>query len=120
MMAYLQQALKRYFGYDAFLSGQQEVIKHVLAGHDALVLMPTGGGKSLTYQLPAMLLPGLTVVVSPLIALMQDQVHRLNLHGIPAACITSISSEQERIAGMRAAFEEIKLVRAAMRRDRQT
>jgi ATP-dependent DNA helicase RecQ len=117
MMAYLQQALKRYFGYDTFLSGQQEVIEHVLVGHDALVLMPTGGGKSLTYQLPAMLLPGLTVVVSPLIALMQDQVHRLNLLGIPAACITSISSEQERIAGMRAALSgQAKLLYVAPER----
>src|SRR6478609_10667969 len=74
MVAYLQQALKLHFGYDTFLAGQCEVIEHVLGGRDALVLMPTGGGKSLTYQLPAMLLPGLTIVVSPLIALMQDQV----------------------------------------------
>jgi ATP-dependent DNA helicase RecQ len=117
MVAYLQQALKRYFGYDAFLSGQCEVIEYVLAGYDALVLMPTGGGKSLTYQLPAMLLPGLTVVVSPLIALMQDQVHRLQLHGIPAACITSISSEQERINGMRAALSNhVKLLYVAPER----
>ncbi len=77
------ETLQRVFGYDAFRSGQREVIDAVLGGRDAFALLPTGGGKSLTYQLPALLLPGITVVVSPLIALMQDQVERLDAQGIP-------------------------------------
>ncbi|MDQ2714799.1 MAG: DNA helicase RecQ [Chloroflexota bacterium] len=92
----LEQTLKDYFGHEAFRAGQQEVIGHALAGRDAFVLMPTGGGKSLTYQLPALLLPGLTVVVSPLIALMQDQVDRLLANGIAAAFINSSLSTYER------------------------
>lgn len=76
------QLLERHFGYKRFRPGQQEVIEHVLAGHDAVVLMPTGGGKSLCYQVPALALDGLTVVVSPLIALMKDQVQALQANGI--------------------------------------
>ncbi|MBE7462077.1 MAG: ATP-dependent DNA helicase RecQ [Planctomycetes bacterium] len=76
----LREALKR-FGFDAFREGQRELVEAALAGRDALGVLPTGGGKSLTYQLPATLLPGLTVVVSPLIALMKDQVDALNRHG---------------------------------------
>ncbi len=95
-MQHIEHALKQYFGYDAFLAGQRQVIELVLAGRDMLVLMPTGGGKSLTYQLPALLLPGLTIVVSPLIALMQDQVDRLQANGIPATFINSSLSEKER------------------------
>ncbi len=88
----LEQALKHYFGFDEFLSGQREVIDCALSGRDALVLMPTGGGKSLTYQLPALLLQGLTIVVSPLIALMQDQVDRLQANGIAASFVNSTLS----------------------------
>ncbi len=88
-MEYIEQTLKNYFGYDTFLPGQREVTEQVLSGRDVLVLMPTGGGKSLTYQLPALLLPGLTIVVSPLIALMQDQVDRLRANGIAATFINS-------------------------------
>ena len=81
--------LQRYFGYTEFRSGQSELIDAILSGRDAFGIMPTGGGKSLCYQVPAMLLPGITVVVSPLISLMQDQVLALKSVGIPAAYINS-------------------------------
>jgi ATP-dependent DNA helicase RecQ len=81
--------LKSVFGYDAFRGFQGEVIDHVLAGGDALVLMPMGGGKSVCYQLPALLRDGLGVVVSPLIALMQDQVAALSELGVRAAFLNS-------------------------------
>jgi superfamily II DNA helicase RecQ len=81
--------LKSVFGYDAFRGFQGEVIDHVLAGGDVLVLMPTGGGKSVCYQLPALLRDGLGVVVSPLIALMQDQVAALSELGVRAAFLSS-------------------------------
>ena len=81
--------LKNTFGYDEFRGFQAEVIEHVGAGGDALVLMPTGGGKSLTYQIPAMLRAGVGVVVSPLIALMQDQVMALSEAGVRAAFLNS-------------------------------
>jgi ATP-dependent DNA helicase RecQ len=89
-------ALKRHFGYESFRPGQREIVDAVLAGRDALALMPTGGGKSLTYQLPATLLPGVTVVISPLIALMKDQVDRLLANGAAATAITSALDPDER------------------------
>ncbi|HEX8730617.1 MAG TPA: RecQ family ATP-dependent DNA helicase, partial [Ktedonobacterales bacterium] len=89
-------ALKRSFGYDSFRAGQSEIVDAVLAGRDALALMPTGGGKSLTYQLPATILPGVTVVISPLIALMKDQVDRLTANGVASAAITSALDPEER------------------------
>lgn len=87
--------LKEHFGYDEFRDGQIEVINHLLDSKDALVLMPTGGGKSLCYQLPATVLSGLTLVVSPLISLMKDQVDALNANGIAAAYLNSSLSQEE-------------------------
>jgi ATP-dependent DNA helicase RecQ len=92
----IEQALKTHFGHTAFWPGQRQIVDMVLAGRDALVLMPTGGGKSLTYQLPALQRPGLTVVVSPLIALMHDQVERLEANGIPATFVNSALTPTER------------------------
>ena len=83
------QVLERYFGYTSFREGQQTLIDGILAGEDVLGIMPTGGGKSICYQVPAMLLPGITVVISPLISLMRDQVLSLKTAGIPAAYINS-------------------------------
>jgi ATP-dependent DNA helicase RecQ len=113
----IELALKQHFGHDTFLPGQLEVISMALAGRDALVLMPTGGGKSLTYQLPALVLPGLTVVISPLIALMQDQVDRLHANGIAATFINSSLSPDERMQREAAALRgEIKLLYVAPER----
>jgi ATP-dependent DNA helicase RecQ len=85
----IQQALKKYYGYSTFKPGQEEIINSILAGRDSLGIMPTGGGKSVCYQLPALLLPGLSLVISPLISLMKDQVDALNELGITAAYINS-------------------------------
>ena len=86
-------ALKRYFGYDAFRPGQEAVVDALLSGRDALAVMPTGAGKSLCYQLPALLLPGTALVVSPLVSLMRDQVTALCQAGIPAAYLNSTLTE---------------------------
>ena len=90
-----EQALKILFGYDSFRTGQKSVIDSILAGRDAFAVMPTGAGKSVCYQIPAVLLPGITLVVSPLISLMQDQVKALNEAGVPAAFINSSLSEKD-------------------------
>ena len=111
--------LKEYFGFDGFLDAQQEVVDQVLAGRDGLVVMPTGGGKSLCFQLPALCLDGVTLVVSPLIALMKDQVDALQQRGIPATMINSTldwPEQRDRIQKMRNG--EFKLVYIAPERFR--
>ncbi len=113
----ITRALKEYFGHNEFRAGQLEVIEQALAGNDAFVLMPTGGGKSLTYQLPALLLPGLTIVVSPLIALMQDQVDRMEANGVPATFVNSTLPAAERARREQAAMDgNIKLLYVAPER----
>lgn len=89
------EILKKYFGYDTFRQGQEGIIRSILSGRDVLAIMPTGAGKSVCYQVPALMLPGITLVVSPLISLMQDQVKSLNEAGIHAAFINSALTEAQ-------------------------
>ena len=105
------QALQKYFGYSEFRHEQAAIIDHVLNKKDVMALMPTGGGKSLCFQLPAVLLNGLTIVISPLIALMKDQVDSLNVMGIPAAFLNSsqTADEQARIT-TRLQNKQVKLL----------
>lgn len=113
----LDQALKHYFGYDAFRPGQRDIVARSLENRDQLVVMPTGGGKSLCYQLPALLMPGLTVVVSPLIALMQDQVQALQDNGIGATFLNSTISLKETRQRLDAIFQgHVKLLYLAPER----
>ncbi|MEM7198982.1 MAG: ATP-dependent DNA helicase RecQ [Planctomycetota bacterium] len=110
-MSTLEEALAEHFGLVRFRGLQEPVIRHVLEGRNALAIMPTGEGKSLCYQLPAMLTEGTTIVVSPLIALMEDQVRGLQRRGLPAACIHSQKERREREAALDAASRgEIKLL----------
>lgn len=90
-----QEVLKNFYGYDTFRGQQEAIIKSILSGQDTIVLMPTGGGKSICYQVPAMVKEGLTLVISPLIALMKDQVDALNANGIPSAYLNSTQSTSE-------------------------
>src|ERR687883_11512 len=109
--------LRTHFGYDEFRPGQERAVEAALSGRDTLVILPTGGGKSLCFQVPALLLPGLTVVVSPLISLMKDQVDALTARGLPAAFVNSTLSSGEvsdRLA--RAQRGEIKLLYVAPER----
>lgn len=87
--------LKKFFGYDSFRTGQEEIVNQILMGKDVLGIMPTGAGKSICYQVPALMLPGVTIVISPLISLMKDQVDSLNAMGIPATFINSTLSASE-------------------------
>ena len=105
------EALKHYFGHSRFRQGQEELIDAVLSGRDALGIMPTGGGKSMCYQIPALLLPGITLVISPLISLMKDQVAALKNAGIGAAYInSSLTAEQLRLVYRRAREGAYKLL----------
>src|ERR1041384_3922346 len=114
-------SLRQHFGFDDFREGQREVIGSILEGKDAVVVMPTGSGKSLCYQLPAMILDGVTLVVSPLIALMKDQVDALQARGLPATFINSSISESEQRARIEALRRrEHKLVYVAPERFRSS
>ena len=92
ILVHKRELLYRVFGYDSFRPGQEKLIDAVLTGKDVFGIMPTGGGKSICYQIPALMLPGITLVISPLISLMQDQVAALKAAGIPAAYINSTLS----------------------------
>lgn len=110
----LYHTLKTHFGFDSFRPDQQAIIENILEGDDALVVMPTGGGKSICYQLPALLFPGITIVVSPLIALMKDQVDALQQNGIAAGFFNSQQTPEERQA-LRQSLNasELKLIYSA-------
>src|SRR3954452_4339280 len=113
----LSAALKDYFGYDRFRPLQREIVEDALAGRDVFALMPTGGGKSLCFQLPALLRDGLTVVVSPLIALMKDQVDALQASGVAATFLNSTLDADESRARLRGLHRgEFKLLYAAPER----
>jgi ATP-dependent DNA helicase RecQ len=110
-------ALKKYFGYDSFREGQEELIGHILDGTDTLGIMPTGAGKSICYQLPALLFDGITLVISPLISLMKDQVNSLNQAGISAAYLnSSLNNAQYAKALQNAAAGKYKIVYVAPER----
>ncbi len=109
--------LKRYFGYDSFRPGQSGLVDAILAGRDVLGVMPTGAGKSVCYQIPATLLPGVTIVISPLISLMRDQVDALNDAGIPAAYVnTTQGGDEQAMVLAQAAQGDIKLLYVAPER----
>lgn len=111
------QALQKYFGYNTFRHQQEAIIHHILNKQDVMALMPTGGGKSLCYQLPAVLLNGLTIVISPLIALMKDQVDSLNVSGIPAAFLNSAQTpEEQRLLVEKLRNNQVKLLYLAPER----
>src|ERR1041385_5143297 len=110
-------ALREYFAYPGFRPGQESAVESVLAGRDTLVVLPTGGGKSLCYQVPALMLPKLTIVISPLISLMKDQVDALTARGLPATFVNSTltaSQVSDRLA--RAVRGDVKLLYVAPER----
>ena len=100
MLQKAQELLQRHFGYPSFRHGQEQAIRSVLDGKNTVCVMPTGGGKSIVYQIPALVLPGTTIVISPLISLMKDQVDTLIQHGIPATYINSTLTAGETAARM--------------------
>lgn len=113
----INQTLKQYFGYDSLRTGQRELINGILAGQDVLGIMPTGAGKSLCYQLPALMLKGITLVISPLISLMSDQVKALNQAGVHAAYInSSLTENQIRMALSYASQGRYKIIYVAPER----
>lgn len=111
------EALNRYFGYDSFRPGQSGIVSAILAGHDVLGVMPTGAGKSICYQIPAAILPGVAIVISPLISLMRDQVDALNDVGLPAAFInTTQTPDEQDLVFVQALSGQIKLLYVAPER----
>src|SRR5262245_11412913 len=104
LQARLEALLREHFSFPHFRKGQLDILRSVLAGHDALAVMPTGGGKSLCYQIPALERPGIVLVISPLISLMQDQVAALRVRGIPAACLHTGQNVSEK----REIFSQLK------------
>src|SRR3954451_8501818 len=109
-----RRVLKSAFGYDRFRPGQEAAVSAILSGRDTVVVLPTGGGKSLCFQVPALLMPGITVVVSPLISLMKDQVDALTARGLAAAFINStLTSSQVSDRLARAGRGDIKLLYVA-------
>ena len=111
------EVLKKYFGYSCFRNGQEELIDSLLAGRDVLGIMPTGAGKSLCYQIPAIMTDGMTLVISPLISLMKDQVNSLVQQGVSAAYLNrSLTDGQFRKALMNAANGKYKIIYVAPER----
>jgi ATP-dependent DNA helicase RecQ len=109
--------LKKYFGYDSFRAGQSEIVSAIMSGRDCLAVMPIGAGKSLCFQIPALILDGITLVISPLISLMRDQVAALTQNGIPAAFInSSLSAAQTDKALDRARHGSYKIIYVAPER----
>ena len=112
-----QQVLSQVFGYSEFRTGQLDIIEQALSHRDSLVIMPTGGGKSLCFQIPALLMSGLTIVVSPLISLMKDQVDTLQANGVAAAYLNSSQTREESMQVLNAMqYGEIKLIYVAPER----
>ena len=102
-MSKIQEAkklLKQYFGYDEFRQGQEQLIEAALNGQDVLGIMPTGAGKSLCFQIPALMMDGITLVISPLISLMKDQVDQLLAYGVSAACYNSTQTREQQLEVM--------------------
>ena len=111
------EILKRYFGYDAFRTGQEELVDALISGRDVLGIMPTGAGKSLCYQVPALMMSGVTLVISPLISLMKDQVNALVQQGVSAAYLNrSLTDAQYNKALRNAANGQYKIIYVAPER----
>ena len=116
-MTDINQILKKYYGYDSFRPGQFEIVTNIMRGRDICAVMPTGAGKSICYQIPALAMDGVTLVISPLISLMQDQVRILKSIGVPAAYLnSSLTPRQVDLAISRAAQGAYKIIYAAPER----